>query len=100
MSLPDEHIRMENPTTGDLIDFPKPVTVNNVNGANFNGAVSIYYEDNAQGGRGQRDRLRITRKTPHYSPADEPAVACLFALAISFLAPSSIWRTASSAVSS
>jgi hypothetical protein len=43
MSLPDEHIRMENPTTGDLIDFPKPVTVNNVNGANFNGAVNIYY---------------------------------------------------------
>jgi hypothetical protein len=43
MSLPDEHIRMENATTGDLIDFPKPVTVNNVNGANFNGAVNIYY---------------------------------------------------------
>lgn len=28
MSMPDEHIRMQNPTTGDHIDFPKPVVTN------------------------------------------------------------------------
>ncbi|MBV8485111.1 MAG: hypothetical protein JO077_19875 [Verrucomicrobia bacterium] len=26
--MPDEHMRMENPTTGDHIDFPKPVSLN------------------------------------------------------------------------
>jgi hypothetical protein len=28
LRMPDEHIRMENPTTGDHVDFAKPVTIN------------------------------------------------------------------------
>jgi hypothetical protein len=28
LSMPDTHIRMQNPTTGDHVDFPKPVAMN------------------------------------------------------------------------
>jgi len=28
VTMPDEHIRMQNPTSGDYIDFPKPVVTN------------------------------------------------------------------------
>jgi hypothetical protein len=45
--MPDEHIRMENPITGDHIDFPKPATLNQQTKPFTNGWVTYasWYND-------------------------------------------------------